>query len=72
MGLKYPEEGAVKAVTTGSNSDEVIELVPINWDTLRHRKLKMDAWSKDTTKKQEKRKSRKTGKRIAGGLKSCY
>ena len=58
MGLEYPGEGAVKAVTAGSNSDEVIELVPINWDTLRHRKLKMDAWSKDTTKKTRKKKAR--------------
>ena len=38
--------------------------VPINWDTLRPRKLKMEAWSNDTTKKAEKRKSRKKGNRI--------
>ena len=39
-----------------------LSLVPINWDTLRPRKRKMEAWSNDTTKKEEKRKSRKTGK----------
>ena len=28
-------------------------LVPINWDTLKPRKQKMEVWSKDTTKKEE-------------------
>ena len=36
-----------------------LSLVPINWDTLIPRKLKMEAWPKDTTKKEEERKSRK-------------
>jgi hypothetical protein len=32
-----------------------LSIVPINWDTLRPRKLKMEAWSKEeTTKKYEK------------------
>jgi hypothetical protein len=40
-----------------------LSLVPINWDTLRPRKLKMEAWSnEDTTKKEENRKIKKTGK----------
>jgi hypothetical protein len=37
-----------------------LSLVPINWDTLRPRKLKMEVWSKEeTTKKYEKWKLRK-------------
>ena len=34
-------------------------LVPINWDTLRPRKQKMEAWSNDTTKKEEKENQEK-------------
>ena len=30
-----------------------LSLVPINWDTLKPRKQKMEAWSKDTTKKEK-------------------
>ena len=40
--------------------------MPINWDTLKPRKQKMEAWSKDTTKKGKIRKSRKKGNRISG------
>ena len=36
-----------------------LSLVPINWDTMRSRKSKMEAWSKYRTKKEEKRKPRK-------------
>ena len=32
---------------------KVLLLVPINWDTLKPRKQKMEAWLKDTTKKEE-------------------
>jgi hypothetical protein len=39
-------------------------LVPINWDTLRPRKQKMEARSNDTTKKTKKGKSRKKGNGI--------
>ena len=46
-------------------------LVPINWDTLIPRKLKMEAWSQDTTKKEEKRKSRKKGNKIMGVAENC-
>ena len=31
-----------------------LSLVPINWDTLRPRKQKMETWSNDTSKKAEK------------------
>ena len=34
-------------------------LVPINWDTLRPRKQKIEAWSNDTTKKEEKENQEK-------------
>ena len=34
-------------------------LVPINWDTLRPRKKKMEAWSNDTTIKEEKENQEK-------------
>ena len=72
MGPEYPGEGAVKAVTAGSNSDEGVSASAINWDTinwdiLKSRKQKMEALSKDTTKKRRKsRKSRKKGNRISG------
>ena len=36
-----------------------LSLVPINWDTLRPRKLKMEAWLNDTTKKQKKENQEK-------------
>jgi hypothetical protein len=46
-------------------------LVPINWDTLIPRKLKMEAWSKDTTKKEEKRKSPPKGNETMGVTENC-
>ena len=39
-----------------------LTLVPINWDTLSTRKLKMEAWSNDTAKKEEKENPEKRDK----------
>ena len=41
-----------------------LSIVPINWDTLRPRKLKMEAWSNETTTKRRKIKSRKKDNKI--------
>jgi hypothetical protein len=42
-------------------------LVPINWDTLIPRKLKIE----DTTKRKEKRKSPQKGNEIMGVTENC-
>ena len=72
MGPEYPGEGAVKAATAGSNSDEGVTLVPINWDTLRLRKLEMEAWSNDTTKKEEKENQEKQENRYQVVLRAVF
>jgi hypothetical protein len=36
-----------------------LSLVPINWDTLSARKLKLKAWSNDTTENEEKENKEK-------------
>ena len=57
--LNTRERGQSKQRQPGPYQVKGLALVPINWNTLRPRKLKMEAWSNDTTKKEEKRKSRK-------------
>ena len=39
-----------------------LSLVPINWDTLSARKLKLKAWSNDTTENEEKENKEKKDK----------
>ena len=59
---KKQTENQEKQENPGPTQMKGLKLVPINWDTWRHRKLKREAWSNDTTKKEANRKSRKTGK----------
>ena len=51
----YEELGAGKYI----HQVKGLSLVPINWDTLRPRKQKMEVWSNDTTKKEEKENQEK-------------
>ena len=59
---KKQTENQEKQENPGPTQMKGLKLVPINWDTLRHRKLKRDAWSNDTTTKRSKQKIKKDRK----------
>ena len=57
---KKQTENQEKQKDPGPTQMNRLKLVPTNRNTLRHRKLKREAWSNDTTKKEANRKTRKT------------